>query len=75
VISAPGDVGDHVFAASRNNAVPTNLAQLCAAPRWQGLYLLREEALLKGDALRAQHALLGRAIEEGDAVAFAEMST
>lgn len=64
MISATNDIGDHVFAASRNSAVPTHLAQLCAAPRWQDLYLLREESLLSGDALRAQHVLLGQLLAE-----------
>lgn len=63
VISDTSDVDDHVVAMSRNGAVPTNLAQLCAAPRWQGLYLLREEALLAGEALREQHALLGELLD------------
>lgn len=64
VIIATSDITDHVFAASRNGALPTNLAQLCAASRWQGLHLLREESLLVGEALRGQHALLGQLLAE-----------
>jgi hypothetical protein len=64
VISATTGLDDHVVAMSRNSAVPTNLAKLCAAPRWQDLYLLREEALLAGAALREQHALLGQLLAE-----------
>lgn len=64
VISDTTDLDDHVVAMSRNYAVPTNLAKLCAAPRWQGLYLLREESMLTGEALRGQHALLGQLLAE-----------
>ena len=65
VISETADIGEHVFAPSRNGAVPTNLAQLCSAsPRWQELYLLREEALLAGDALREQQALLAELLSD-----------
>ena len=50
--------------ALSQHALPTNLAQLCAASRWQGLHLLREESLLVGEALRGQHALLGQLLAE-----------
>lgn len=65
VISETTDVGQHVFASSRNGALPRNLQQVCSAStRWQQLYLLREQSLLAGEALREQHALLGELLAE-----------
>lgn len=65
VISETTDIGEHVFAPSRNGAIPTQLTQLCSASaRWQAIYLLREEALLAGDALRTQHALLAAMLSD-----------
>jgi hypothetical protein len=65
VISETTDLDQHVFASSRNGALPAQLQQVCAAsPRWQGLYLLGNESLLAGDALRQQHDVLGQLLDE-----------
>lgn len=65
VISEATDIGHNVFASSRNGALPANLQQVCSAStRWQQLYLLGEESLLAGDALRQQHELLGQMLAE-----------
>lgn len=58
----------HVLGFSRNGALVHNLKTICADdPRWVGLYLLDDEAVLAGETLRSQHDLLCRLIEAIDA--------
>ena len=65
VISDTTDLTDHVFAPSRNGALPANLQRLCAgSSRWREIYLLADEALLAADELRRQHELLGQLLAE-----------
>lgn len=65
IISAATDIDDRVFAPSRNGVLVYNLGKICeASPRWQGLYLLTEEAVLAGESLRQQHELVGALLAE-----------